>query len=344
MNFRFRTQPRQVHLIDLPILGLVIVTLMVWIAPFWSFADLFRQVWPVWMAGASVLTISAFLLRAPRRILVSVLSALVLAPALGPTFFAERGDSWNSNDRGQEVTFATHNLWGRNRAHDLTADVLIGMNADILALQESGMRTRAIHQALSGHYANEVTCNRAPVRIFSRLPVSESGCLRDILDENRSAGEPLWRWDFPAAVWARIELPDGETFVVISVHFTWPNPLSSQNEERINFAEIAQVFDQERLVILGDFNAATPSSALSRFDRDLIPVRRTHSMPTWPSQGRWTNEAGNTVALPTMFAGIDHIYAGERWITGTIEVGPNTGSDHRPVAGRLIFREAGDAD
>lgn len=344
MNYRFRSPPRQIHLIDLPLFGLVIITSLIWLAPFWAFADLFRQVWPIWVVAATAVLAWVLVARAPRRIITAALLAALLIPAAGTVSSTLRMNTVATLPAGLPVTFATHNLWGRNRTPDQAVAVLESIDADILALQESGVRTRTIHEALEDHYPYEVSCRRAPVRIFSRLPVVESGCLRNILEENRSEGEPLWRWDFPAAAWARIELPNGETFTVISVHFTWPNPLSPQNEERINFAEIAQIFNQESLVILGDFNAAAPSSALARFDRDLIPTRRTHSMASWPSQGRWTNEEGHTLAIPTMFAGIDHIYAGERWVTSHMRVGPDTGSDHRPITGSLIFLEADPGD
>lgn len=339
MDHRFRHNRHRPVFADLALLALSLLAVLLWLAPFWTFADLFRQLWPLWAVAAIIVFSWTVGRRLPRRRVAMILAVAILLPGLGSVWAGIRPGNSLTPPSGQLITFASHNLWGRNRAHELTIDVLRQIDADILAMQEAGVRTRAIQEALGDHYPYEATCHRAPVRIYSRLPIVESGCLRDVLDANRSLGDPAWRWDFPASNWARMARPDGQTFVVVNVHFTWPNPLSLQDQERINFAEIVQLFDQDSLVILGDFNAAIPSAALARFDRDLDPIRRTHSLATWPSQGRWTDGEGNTPPLPTMFAGIDHIYAGENWFTESVNVGPNTGSDHRPFIGRMILTD-----
>jgi len=338
LSFQFRRQTRHPFFADLVNLSLLPITLLLWLAPLWGFADLFRQVWPVWALLSVLLCLAAIALRQPRILLIASMTILIIVPIGGELWRMSFAGPSATLSGGLPVTFATHNIWGRNRTPQVTSDYLIDLNADILALQEAGARTRDIHQPVAEHYAYVSDCRRASARIFSHLPILESGCMRDILDQNRAPGAPAWRWDIPSSTWARIQLPDGSNFVVISVHFTWPNPLSFQNEERINFTEIIQVFDQDSLVILGDFNAAAPSAALNRFDRDMSLIRRTHGIATWPSNGRFTSEDGDAPPLPTMVAGIDHIYAGNRWATANVRRGPNTGSDHRPIESMLIFR------
>ncbi|GJL96736.1 MAG: hypothetical protein DHS20C06_05530 [Hyphobacterium sp.] len=340
MRFWFRRQAGRTILADIAVWALVTVAVLIWLAPFWSMADIFRQVWPLWMLMAVMVVAGMILFRLPKRRLAILIATLIAAPIGGEAWRAQTADSTIIATGHQPVVFATHNIWGRNRSPQNAADYLIELNADVLALQEADARTRAIHGPVEAHYAYSAVCNRAPVGLYSNLRIIESGCMRDILDAHRSDGDALWRWDFPASSWARIELPDGDTFVVISVHFTWPSPLSPQDQERINFAEIIQVFDQDSLIILGDFNAAAPSKALSRFDRDIGSVRRTHGIATWPSEGRFANEYGRTLPFPTMITGIDHIYAGRRWATMDIHRGPNTGSDHRPVIATLGLNPA----
>ena len=340
MRVWFRRQTGRTILADLMVWVLALIALMIWLAPVWSLADIGRQVWPIWMATACLALALLILFGQPRRIPATIFAALIAAPIITEAWRAGTAENPTSVAGAPSVTFATHNIWGRNRSPQLAADYLITLNADVLALQEAGARSRAIHEPVQAHYAYSAICNRAPIGLYSNLPIIESGCMRDILDAQRSRGEALWRWDFPASSWARIEMPDGETFVVISVHFTWPNPLSAQDQERINFAEIVRVFDQESLVILGDFNAAAPSTALHRFDRDIVPVRRTHGLATWPSEGRFADENGDTLPFPTMITGIDHVYAGRRWATMDIHRGPNTGSDHRPVIATLALNSA----
>ncbi|WP_421792120.1 endonuclease/exonuclease/phosphatase family protein [Hyphobacterium sp.] len=335
LRFKRRSIGRP-YLTDLAAIGLGFVAIMLWIAPAFGFADLYRQIWPLWALACIALVIWAVWRVPSRGIAIAVLTLAIWLPSAG-SFWQTAFQDTSRGDSGDAITLASHNLWGRNRAHDLTIDVLREIDADILALQEAGVRTRAIHTALDTDYPFEAECGRAPVRLYSRLPIIDSGCMRDLLDANRSLGDPEWYWDFPASNWARIRHPGGEDFVVVNVHFTWPNPLSLQDQERINFAQIVRLFEQDTLIILGDFNAAAPSAALARFDRDLTPTRRTHSIATWPSQGRWIDEHGNALPMPTLFAGIDHIYAGVRWQTVDIKVGPNTGSDHRPVIGRFVL-------
>jgi len=338
LSFQFRRQTRRPLFADLAILSLILVAVLIWIAPIWDFSDLFRQLWPLWALFSLFLCLALIALRQPRIWFAGALAIIIILPAGGDLWRMGTTDQSATIADGLPISFATHNVWGRNRTPQATLDYLLDLDADILALQEAGARTRSIHQPVAENYAYVSECRRASARIFSHLPMLESGCLRDMLDENRGPNAPAWRWYLPSSSWARVQLPDGTSFVVISVHFTWPNPLSSQNEERINFAEAIQVFNQETLVVLGDFNAAAPSAALNRFDRDISLVRRTHGIATWPSNGRFTNEDGGAPPLPTMFAGIDHIYAGNRWATADVRRGPNTGSDHRPIESILIFR------
>jgi len=231
------------------------------------------------------------------------------------------------------LSVTTHNLWGRNPQSSTATATLIEMNADVLALQEafgeSGDELRA-------HYAYEANCTRHSTRLLSNLEIIESGCVQNLLIENSPPDFEWWTLDFPPSTWARIRLRNGETAVVVSVHMTWPDPLSVQNEQRRNLATQLARFDTDRLIVLGDFNAAAPSVALEHMERDFGLERRTILLPTWPSQGIWQRFGLENFPVPSMFTGIDHVFAGEAWTTLSVRRGPNTGSDHRPVMVRLM--------
>ncbi|QNL19052.1 hypothetical protein HXX25_06845 [Hyphobacterium sp. CCMP332] len=44
---------------------------------------------------------------------------------------------------------------------------------------------------------------------------------------------------------------------------TWPNPLSVQNEQRRNLADLIARRGWDSVILIGDFNAAAPSVALT---------------------------------------------------------------------------------
>lgn len=145
----------------------------------------------------------------------------------------------------------------------------------------------------------------------------------------------LCELDLPPAAWARFAGPDGSVFHVVSVHMDWPSPLGVQDCERANLAMHLARFPNDRLIVLGDFNAADPSTALDRLARDFQLNRLTFGIPSFPSEGRFKH---GLRLIPAPILGIDHVFAGDDW--ELLEASPlgNTGSDHRPVRATLRLR------
>jgi endonuclease/exonuclease/phosphatase (EEP) superfamily protein YafD len=78
-------------------------------------------------------------------------------------------------------------------------------------------------------------------------------------------------------------------------------------------------------IVAGDFNATPWSSAFHGIESSGF--RRTGGLsPTFPAAG------GGWFGIP-----IDHVLASRRWKSGGSSVGPRIGSDHLPVATRLIL-------
>jgi len=132
-----------------------------------------------------------------------------------------------------------------------------------------------------------------------------------------------------------VRLPDGTETTLVSVHLTWPFPGPTQSCQRANLGRALALLPQERMIVMGDFNAAAPSYALKRLERDLGLERRSIAIATFPAEGRFQAAGWGTPPLPPMLVGIDHIFAGEDWATVSIGTGPNTGSDHRPLIATL---------
>jgi len=314
------------------------LAVLIWLAPFWPGFDLFRQIWALVVVAALIAVLFTLLVKRWRRFWVSALALVAICLPVTPELWG----SFNSRyfvtlpSNATYLSVATHNLWGRNSEASNATATLIEMNADVLGLQEAFGESGDVTTELRSHYAYEANCTRHSSRILSNLEIIESGCMQDLLIASLPEETEWWRNQFPPSTWARIRLRNGETAVVVSVHMTWPDPLSVQNEQRRNLAEQLQRFDQDTLIVLGDFNAAAPSLALSRMERDFGLERRTFLLATWPSQGIGQRFGFGDIPIPTMFTGIDHVFAGDAWTTLNVTRGPNTGSDHRPVMVRLM--------
>lgn len=317
-------------------LGLGVLAALIWLAPVWNFADLFRQFWAP-LALAAILAALAVAIFGTKRQRwgAPVLALLIAAPGL-PETVVSLTDVTVTSPNGMPVTVVTHNLWGRNATPQAAADRIIEMDGDIVALQEAFGTAWVVPELLQDAYPQRAACDRYASVIVSRLPILESGCLDWWWWITLDGREDTPFFHAPPAAWATIRLPDGSDVTVVSVHMTWPDPLSNQDQQRRGLARMLAAFPQDRLVVMGDFNAAAPSQALARFERDLGLARITRGLATWPSESLWSNRAGASSPVPTMMSGIDHIFVGDRIYGWTVETGPDTGSDHRPVRATLI--------
>lgn len=319
-------------------LGLGVLAALIWLAPVWNFADLFRQFWAPLTLAAILAAITVVIFGKKRqRWGAPLLAVLIAAPGLPETFVSLTQITVTPSD-GTPVTVVTHNLWGRNATPEAAVERIVEMDADIVALQEAFGTAWVVPELLEDTYPNRAACDRYASVIVSRLPIAASGCLdwwwwRSIEGQ---ADTPFFH--APPASWATIRLRDDREVTIVSVHMTWPDPLSNQDEQRESLAFMLQAFPQDSLIVMGDFNSAAPSQSLTRFEHDLDLQRVTHGMATWPSESLWANRAGLPAPIPTMMTGIDHIFLGDRVSAFTVSRGPDTGSDHRPVRAMLLIR------
>ncbi|WP_323763086.1 endonuclease/exonuclease/phosphatase family protein [Maricaulis sp.] len=307
------------------------------LAPLWRGFDAWRHIWP--LVAIFVVAVTLFSLRNRHRWLPIVLGAgcvLVLLPA-GPEAWRRLSLSapGENADSVTDLTMVTHNLWGLNTNPVEAPAVLAALAPDILALQEATRHAEPVVDQLEAAFPHVARCRS--VRVLSRLPMLDSGCVRHPQEISFENAVPC-DWELPPAVWARIELPDSRQAMIVSVHLTWPFPTAAQDCQRRNLARALAREAQDTLIVMGDFNAAAPSRALARIERDLALERRSIALPSWPSEGLFSTDPSAGFLVPPMLVGIDHIFAGEAWETESIKAGPNTGSDHRPLVARLRLR------
>ena len=317
-------------------LGLGALAALIWLGPVWNVADLLRQFWAPLTLGAILAAVAVAIFASGRlRWTAPVLALVIALPGLGEVW---RSSTLASPGYGDpDVTVVTHNLWGRNTSPVSAAVRLTELDADIIALQEAFGTAWTVPGLLADDYPFRSACEHYASTIVSRLEITDSGCLDwwwwRTLDGHGNA-------DFfhaPPAAWATVRLSDGIQITVVSVHMTWPDPLRHQNEQREGLARLLSAFPQNSLIVMGDFNAAAPSTALSRFDRDLELRRITRGIATWPSQSLWSNRFGTAPPVSTTMTGIDHIFVGEGTLGWEVQRGPDTGSDHRPIKARLFL-------
>ena len=313
-------------LVFLPLAGLAGVAAALWLAPVWRGFDAFRQLWPLWAVLALIALAAIVLIRhRTARGPMAIIALLIWLPGLGEPVRRLTADRAAPSDTALTLRVATQNMWVRNTAPDATAGTLLALDADILTLQEAGANAQPARDRLEQAYPFVARCRST--RILSRLKILESGCVLPPDPAVFRSAIPCDR-EVPPASWARIRLPDGSDTLVASVHLTWPFPGATQDCQRGGLARFLGALPAERMIVMGDFNAAAPSYALSRLERDLGLDRRTLALPSFPS--------GRLVPEPVL--GIDHIFAGEAWQTVSVETGPQTGSDHRPVVATLQLR------
>ncbi len=316
----------------LAVLGLL--ALCLWLAPLGPVFDLFRHAWPLWVIAAlAVLVVTIGTGHWREAGLCALLLVAIILPARGEIAASLRRESMLPD--GDQLTLVTHNLWGKGdeRAEDI-AQILTAGTPDLIALQEVRGGGLAVAAALAAAYPYAADCGDGPTRLLSRHPFLRTGCL----DGWKPAHRLPWLRVMPAA-WGEIAMPDGQRVVVVAVHLPWPEPLNDQAGATDALAALFESFEADRLIVLGDFNAAPPALIHERMARDWGLQRRTLGLASWPSQS-FTRAFGlPRLPVPTMLAGIDHVYAGSAWQTQSVRVLPDSGSDHRPVQARLILRD-----
>ena len=311
------------------------LALVLWAGALSPWLDAFRQFWPLWMFLAGLATLLVWPNRETRaRWGMLILLIAIAAPGAPETLRAmNRADRLNDGD-GLDIHIATQNMWGRNATPQRLVEHLPEIAPDVLALQESYGNSRTAGIELANLYPHAAQCRST--RILTRFEILDSGCIEAPGPIDWATSIPC-EWEVPPAVWARVQLPDGSAAVLVSVHLTWPIPGDTHYCQARNLGLALAQMPQERMIVLGDFNAASPSFALQRIALGLGIERRSIGIATFPSQGR-LSDGGTPMPIDPMLVGIDHIFAGPDWQTVHVGTGPDTGSDHRPLMATLRLR------
>ncbi len=283
-------------------------------ALFWAF-DLFTHGTPYGFLVATALLISFLLLKARRRALAAAALVVYFGLGLQPYYLASPA----AGDGGErEVRVVLFNLLNGNRAHAPVRDFLRSQEADIMVLQEFDPRWRtALRPFVDAFPHRELQVRRGAfgMAILSRHPISE---IRWHSDPER---------DLPYAEGV-IDV-DGAPLQFVAVH---PYPPVGQSKARLRNDYLRKVTDliagEGARVVVGDLNCSPWSPHFRKLCRgaDLRDSAQGRGVsPTW-------FRGGIPIGIP-----IDHVLVSDEVRVIGREVGPDLGSDHRPVTVDLAF-------
>lgn len=246
----------------------------------------------------------------------TVAAVTLLAPALVWTVLFGQLVLPGKGGGDHDLRVVTHNVDAANTDHPRTASDLLGVDADVIALEEVDASARRVYaQALAARYP--YTVRRGTIGLWSKYPLTDAGSVDIGLTWTR-------------ALRAEVRTPSGAVALYVahlaSVRVGSAGFTAGQRNETIE--SLGQAIGDERLrrvVVMGDFNGTAN-------DRSLAPV--TSGLRS--AQGVAGDGFG--FSWPAFFpmARIDHVLV--RGVEPTRAwVLPRTGSDHRPVAADLRF-------
>ena len=244
------------------------------------------------------------------RIVLAISAGLILALAIILTYESQWTEGSDLSTRAIRVV--SLNL-GPSYGHaDSVSNYLTNIDADIALLQEFSPPWEMQLVELSGRFPHSVLVPRPGsygLAVYSRYPITDSFVESLVV---------------PRIPFVRASIRIGRTSLdVANIHLltpVYPRWFALRNEQ---IEVIADTVDQmsNRTVVCGDWNLTPWSGQYQK----LIDAGLDHGRPgdqikaTWPSALGWAG-------IP-----IDHCFASNGAAIRSKLIGPNVGSDHRPI-------------
>ncbi len=292
------------------------------------YADLFSHLRPqycVWFGLTIALTLY---FRQRLALFIALLGLCINVAALLPY-----GLPWR-NEQGAQAqaapqTFAIINLLYGNREAARVCDYLRSVKPDVVVFQEVGFFWASALEELSDLYPYRTIKARKDgfgSAIYSRQKPLEATI--------RVAGER----ESDYAVFATWET-DGQRVNLVGVHPDKPDKEWKVKNRKTYLANVTQWCSEkaqagEPIIALGDFNATPWSSSLRRFTRET-KLRNAN-------QGVIFGATWNVYQPHRLL--IDHAFLSQHWSLLHREIGPDVGSDHRPLLVRAALHKGATAN
>lgn len=293
------------HGADLLLAGAILAAAAPWLGRVSAKADLVAQFLIQGTLATGLLLVCLLGARRPWR---AGLAALCLMVQLATLQWPMR--SAFAAEPGGRALFV--NLWVDNRSPERSLAFIRASGADVVVLAEVIGDWIPALDGLADLYPHRVDCLRfagCDVVLLSRLPIADGRAKRD-----RTTGTPY--------VEARLRL-GGREVTVAGTHLVRPIKDGSLwhqlNQARYLAARLDEVEGPK--LLLGDLNAVSWGRVVHELDRlgGMRPVRGSIE-GSWPARLPWP------LRIP-----IDQAIASADLATAIRHVGPELGSDHRPI-------------
>lgn len=307
---------RLAHVADvfarLVLVGIASATAIGLFAPYSVTADLANDFRPVLVAMALVTAVVAHRV-SPVSIGRAASFALIVNLWLAAAPLLQKAPARAQSNAASQLRVVSFNVWARSTELERSRDWLARSDADVIVLQEFNDRARReIVAPLLRLYPHVHDCRCNDIAILSRHPFTDAG------------GQPRTASD-PALSWVTLRLLDRRPLRLIGVHTTYPK---KPEQHAAHFATLAanSLLDHSAgpIALVGDFNATPWSWRLHR----LLILRglKRHGgiSASWPS-----------TPMPMLL--LDNVLTSPEIQRVSFEIGPDIGSDHRPVVATLAL-------
>ena len=287
------------------------------------YADLFAHLRPQYCVWLALAALGALVLKHRPALLLAVIGLLANAAALAPYALPWR-DEGGAGAAGRTWTFASLNLLYGNREVSSVTGYVRRVRPDVVVFQEVSARWATDLEEMRDLYpyrSTQARKNGFGVAVFSR----EKPVTLTMQAMNDRVGE--------LAVFAEWE-SEGRRFGLAGVHPDKPDKEWKTQMRRAYLGEVAQWCEararaNEPVVVIGDFNATPWSASMKAFTRDTR-LRNT-------SQGTIFGATWNVWEPHRLL--IDHALLSAHCTLLAREVGPDVGSDHRPLLIRVVAKK-----
>jgi endonuclease/exonuclease/phosphatase (EEP) superfamily protein YafD len=293
----------------LTLIGFAFVAVAVAMASLWWLFELTTHFTAYWALDTAVLAVFFFVLKCPRRGVMALLLAVFFASGL-VRYVVPSDDPRAGGAATIEVTL--FNLLHRNDRHADVLAFLRGQDSDVLVLQEYSPEWAAALKPLIDsypHHAIEVRDSPFGNALLSKYPLEDIRWY-----PSKEVSNP-----YPSAT-----LRVGDSSIsLVALH---PPPPVRRELASTRNSYLTAVGYMSPDVVVGDLNCTPWSPYFRRLLRETglrdSGVGRGLK-PTWYRKG---------LSIP-----IDHVLVGDKVKVLSRDVGPDLGSDHRPVTVELSF-------
>jgi len=252
-----------------------------------------------------VLALGAFLTLAAHSILAGqsegpLLAALDGLPTQGPGLW----------------TIVSLNTWHAHADAAGLADQLAATNADVLVLTEFGPNKIETLHALAKSFPYRIDCARqwdCAIAILSKHPFTSSG----------SSPEGLG----PATAWLTFGAGQ-QAMTVLGVHVAEPMRSPATHARELSRLASMTLGISGSILVAGDFNTTPWTAAFAHFSEVSGLRHMGRFLPSYPS---------GLSGMPQL--AVDHMFASPAVRFEDVWLGPDIGSDHRPVLASIRLPE-----